>query len=153
VQSIDGTIPAPYEYTSRLSYLTTPLNFTYTQHANGQGFQLFAGPYLEALVCGDYRFTLPASTVRIDIGGEIKGGNYPATYNGFTDRSVYSRCLDAGLQTGLGYQWGLVLAQACYSVGLRNLAPANYVTFSFIGNGPGYKNQGFQVSLSYLFGG
>jgi hypothetical protein len=28
VQSIDGTIPAPYEYTSQLNYLTVPLNFT-----------------------------------------------------------------------------------------------------------------------------
>jgi len=152
VQSIDGTIPAPYEYTSRLSYLTVPLNFTYAQHANGQGFQVFAGPYLGLLVGGDYLFTLPASTIRTDIGGEIKGGNYPADYNGFNDHNVYSRRLDAGLQAGIGYQWGLVLAQACYSVGLRNLAPSNYAIFSFIGNGPDCKNQGFQVSLGYLFG-
>lgn len=127
------------------------MNFTYAQHASGQGFQLFAGPYLGLLVGGDYLFTLPSSTVVTNVGGDIKGGKYPDGYSGFTDHTAYSRRLDAGLQAGIGYQRGQVLAQVCYSVGLRNLAPSNYDTYSYIGHGPDYKNRGFQVSLAYLF--
>ena len=40
----------------RLNYLTLPLNVAYRQHPDGQGFQLFAGPYLSLLVGGNFSY-------------------------------------------------------------------------------------------------
>ena len=147
----DGTQPAPYQQANRMSYLTVPLNIAYAQHKSGQGFQVFAGPYLGILVEGNYQFTRPSTTVVVEVAGAIKGGKRPADYNGFTDHTLYSQRVDAGLQAGIGYQWGPALLQATYSAGLRNLAPADFATYSFLGNGPDYRNRVVQVSLAYLF--
>jgi hypothetical protein len=44
----------------RLHYLTIPLQVAYTQHTDGQGLQVSAGPYVSFLVGGksvaDYRY-------------------------------------------------------------------------------------------------
>jgi hypothetical protein len=152
VMATDGTIPAPYEQANRMNYLTLPLSVAYAQHKSGQGFQVSAGAYLGILVGGAYRFTRPSTALVVDQSGAIKGGKRPADFNGFTDRVLYSQRIDAGLQAGLGYQWGHALLQACYSVGLRNLAPDDYDSHSYLGNGPDYSNRVFQLSLAYLLG-
>lgn len=152
VISTDGTQPAPYQQTSRMSYLTVPINFTYAQHKNGQGLQVFAGPYLGILVNGNYTFTRPSTTLVASISGDIVGRARPDDFDGFTNFTLYSQRVDAGLQAGLGYQWGPVLVQAAYSMGLRNLTPSDYDRFPYLSNGPDYSNRVFQFSLAYLFG-
>lgn len=49
-----------------LNYLTLPVNLVYAQRVNGQGFQLFAGPYLSALVGGHYQTTFVNHPARSD---------------------------------------------------------------------------------------
>jgi hypothetical protein len=148
----DGTQPAPYQQANRMSYLAVPLNVAYARHKNGQGFQVFAGPYLGILVGGNYRFTRPSTAAVVEVAGAIKGGKRPTDYNGFTDRTLYSQRVDAGMQAGIGYQWGPALLQATYSAGLRNLAPDDFATYAFLGNGPDYRNRVVHVSLAYLVG-
>jgi len=47
-------IVSPYEEDVRLHYLTLPLNLAYTLGRDGQGLQVFAGPYVSLLVGGSY---------------------------------------------------------------------------------------------------
>lgn len=43
------------EYTLGLNYLLLPVNVLYSQRANGQGGQVFLGPYVSWLLGGTYR--------------------------------------------------------------------------------------------------
>jgi hypothetical protein len=143
----DGVTPAPYEEDIRLSYLTVPVMLAYAQQGNGQGLQVFAGPYLSVLVGGHFRFWRPSTAAIVSVEGPVKGGARPAS--SFFNFVNYSQRVDAGLQAGLGYRYKQALLQATYSVGLRNLTSEN--SSSYIGFGPNYKNRVFQVSLAYLF--
>jgi hypothetical protein len=145
-----GITPVPYELTCRLNYLTLPLNLAYTPRTDGQGMQVFAGPYLGLLLGGNYTFAVPIATTYVQ-SGQIRGGVHPADFNGFTDQQYYSRRVDAGVQAGLGYRMGAILFQATYSLGLRNLAPADYDRWRFLGTGPNYRSQALQASIAYLF--
>jgi hypothetical protein len=145
-----GVTPVPYEFTCRLNYLTLPLNLAYTQHPNGQGFQVFTGPYLGLLLGGNYTFSEPTATTYVQ-SGQISGGVHPTNFNGFTDSQYYSQRVDAGLQAGLGYRMGAILLRATYSLGLRNLAPADFERWRFIGTGPDYRSQVLQASIAYQF--
>jgi hypothetical protein len=159
-----------HDDTYRLNYLTLPLNFTYAQHAGGQGFQLFAGPYLSWLLSGQWQI----HTKREERIGpsfySIEETSYKGEFvpydeeyvhaNGLLPRpgKQYSRRLDAGVQFGLGYRLGGALLQVGYSLGLQNQAVGREV--SYYGSsgsatkvvGPKYYNRAFHVSLSYLFG-
>jgi hypothetical protein len=146
-----GVTPVPYEFTCRLNYLTLPLNLAYTQHPTGQGAQVFAGPYLGLLLGGNYTFAEPTTTAYVQ-SGQIRGGVHPANFNGFTDHQYYSQRVDAGVQAGLGYRMGAILFRATYSLGLRNLAPADFDWLRFIGTGPDYRSQALQASIAYRFG-
>lgn len=147
----DGVNPAPYEYRNRLNYLTLPLNVAYTQHKNGQGIHLFAGPYLGVLLGGHYSLSFPSSTFTARVGGEITAKKRPANFDPYTDFTQYSQRLDAGFQLGAGYRYGPALLQAGCSIGLPNLAPSDYATATYIGTGPDYRLFALQVSLAYLF--
>jgi hypothetical protein len=143
----DGVSPSQYKEDIRLNYLTAPVMLTYAQHGDGQGWQVFAGPYLSALVGGHFRFWRPSTAAIVSIEGPVKGGTRPLS-SAF-DLVNYSQRMDAGLQAGLGYRHKQVLLQAAYSVGLRNLTSEN--SRYYIGFGPNYKNRVFQFSLAYLF--
>lgn len=147
----------------RLNYVTIPLNFAYALRADGQGLQLFAGPYLGFLLGGTYKYddreeatsnnvVMRSST---DTGsGNIVGGDYYSTSSSNT--KFYSRSKDAGLQFGLGYRKSNFLLQTGYSMGLRNLGADYQTSYGPFGTktvaGPSYYNRAFQVSLAYLFG-
>jgi hypothetical protein len=135
----------------RFNYLAVPVNLAYTQHRDGQGAQVFAGPYVAFLLGGRY-------------SSETTGGLFPTTETGkvvaatsytptFTDTNFYSRRVDAGLQFGLGYRYQGLLLQAAYSLGLTNQAS---VVEQLPGGNfypvPTYRNRAFQLSLAYLFG-
>lgn len=147
----------------RLNYFTLPLNLVYAQHEDGQGIQVFAGPYFGKLLGGTYRYddkyVIAASgsnSTSTEKGeGDIGTGDYYTTNR--TDTKFYSRSTDAGLQFGLGYRAGGALFQAGYSVGLRNLGADFKVNYggSFgtkIISGPTYNSRVLQASFTYLFG-
>ncbi|MDO7852300.1 porin family protein [Hymenobacter convexus] len=141
-----GTVDA--EFRNRLHYLTIPLSFAYTQGSDGQGAQVFAGPYLGVLLGGRYETT---ETPR--------DGSEPLTYGGAitpisgtaADFAYHAQRFDVGLQAGLGYRYRSLLLQANYSLSLRSLA----VGYSYNGvtsSNPVHYNRAFQGSLTYLFG-
>lgn len=149
--STDGVKPAPYIFTNRLNYVTLPLNVAYAQHKQGQGLQLFAGPYLSVLLGGHYRLTRPSTAYVAESTGAIMANEYAADFDPFTDTTLRSQRLDAGFQAGMGYRYKATQVQLGYSMGLRNLAPSDFAQRSAIGNGPAYENWAFQASVAYLF--
>ena len=103
-------------YTARVNFLELPVNVVYALGSNGEGFQLFAGPYLAVGVGGTGDYDLKISTP----------GQEPETYSGsqgmeFGDRfleptpgngsQLYvefrARRFDAGLNAGIGYRRGV----------------------------------------------
>ncbi|RZK61455.1 MAG: PorT family protein, partial [Hymenobacter sp.] len=142
----------------RLDYLMLPLNVAYTQHANGQGAQVFAGVYLGVLVGGRFRGTTTTyygpnqAAYESSEQGNVRVGD-PADVRAY---NVYGRRFDSGVQLGLGYRCHGLLAQASYSLGLRNVdtfnSSAYYMRAFESYGGPSYRNQAFQVSLAYLVG-
>jgi hypothetical protein len=133
---------------TRMDYLTIPLNATYSQHADGQGLQVFAGPYIGFVLGGRSKIKATDGTTVDEVNLPVAGVKY-AQRGG--DR-VYVRKTDAGVQAGLGYRRGSVLVQGTYSLGLRNIA-VNYdsTVNPTITELPGQYNRSFQVALSYLF--
>jgi hypothetical protein len=146
-----------YSGNTRLDYLVFPLSLAYSLRSDGQGWQIFAGPYLGLLLRGRYT-SLTAFGFRntgnfgpdYESAGTVDSErNYdPTNYN-----TAYTKGTDAGLQGGLGYQYRGFLLQASYSLGLRNIqykrfaANVNYDDSIFP-----YYNRSFQFSLAYLFG-
>ena len=147
-----GTLPPTLNsHNVRLNYVTAQLNFAYTQHDNGQGLQLFAGPYISCLVGGSYHsdfvFYTLGSTSTLD--GQVVAGDRNPSTPGSND--IYSKRWDIGLQAGVGYQYKNSLLQVGYSLGLRNLA-ATHVGGSpptDLASTPAY-SRGFYASISYL---
>ncbi|MVN78953.1 outer membrane beta-barrel protein [Hymenobacter sp. HMF4947] len=142
--NIDMLIPT--EEDIRLNYLTLPLNLAYTLGRNGQGLQVFGGPYASLLVGGNYAQRLRG------FDGETTGKIKPASLATETDNR-YSRRFDGGLQAGVGYRLKGFQLQASYSLGLRNLAVPYQVFNGGTYTPSSYYNRAFQVSLSYLVGG
>jgi hypothetical protein len=138
--------------THRLNYLCLPLSFAYTQRANGQGAQVFAGPYLSLLLGGHYDTqTTYANGIFTHEGQVVAGNTQPDKYPfspGY-DTDFYARRFDAGVQAGLGYRHGGLLVQAQYSFGLRNQSA--YVE-AIAATRPAHYNRTCQLSLAYLFG-
>jgi hypothetical protein len=129
------------EHAERYNYLTLPLALAYTQHRDGQGFQVFAGPYVSVFLNGRYTDTTtpqngPASS---------ESGDLSVAPDGAYDYGPFVRRYDAGLQGGLGYRYQGLLFQAGYSLGLRDVSAQNFLSV------PRY-NRAFQASLSYLLG-
>lgn len=133
---------------TRMDYLTIPLNATYSQHADGQGFQVFAGPYIGFVLGGRSKQEATDGTIVDEASLPVVGATY-AQRGG--DR-IYVRKTDAGLQAGLGYRRGSLLVQGTYSLGLRNIA-VNYdsTVNPTITELPGQYNRAFQLTFSYLF--
>ncbi|WP_171025465.1 porin family protein [Hymenobacter jeollabukensis] len=151
---------APYnytyhgEYSFRFNYLTVPLNLLYSTGEGGQGFQVFAGPYVGLLLGGKYtssqsgRYGSGASSGRSG-KGDVEAGD---TYDNTPDGPYVSKGLDAGLQGGIGYGFaGGFQVQAGYSQGLRDLG-AKYAPGVTTRTPPTYRNHAFQFSVAYLFG-
>ena len=131
----------------RLNYLTLPLNLAYRQHPDGQGFQVFAGPYLGLLLSGSYDIT---TTVNGSPVGSASGRITPVANNA-PDLDAYARRFDAGLQGGLGYCYQAWLLELGYSLGLRDIT-ARYTYNGIPVSSAPYYNRAFQLSLAYLLG-
>lgn len=147
----------------RLHYLTIPLQVAYTQHTDGQGFQVSAGPYVSFLVGGksvaDYQYN---GTGLIRQESTVAAADVHTTNISFSsllepDYTFYSRRLDVGAQAGIGYRLGGALLQVSYSMGLRNVATTERYTVgntspTYDTDNSAYRNRAFQLSLSYLVG-
>lgn len=126
----------------RFNYLTLPLNVCYSLRTEGRGLQLFAGPYAGLLLGGNYQqnsANFSSGSFYHQSGAVEPSGAYAVPRVGSTSALIQQ--FDAGLQVGLGYRFGQLLAQADISFGLRELRP-------FLGSR--YNNTA-QASLSYLF--
>lgn len=149
--------------TYRLNYLTMPINVVYALQDDGQGFHLFAGPYLGLLLGGDFTTTI---LLRIPHSGMYSEGTFSGPISPGSKEEVfsstkqvdyntyYSRRLDAGGQLGIGYLTDGLLFQLAYSQGLRDVG----VNRAFDSNGSTVVferntsyNCAFQATLSYLF--
>lgn len=142
--------PVTYDEIVRLNYLTVPLNVAYSLGHDGQGLQVFGGPYAGLLLGGQYTFQRHTSgypALDTELTRKVKPGDT------FSDtENQYSQRVDYGLQAGAGYRLGGLLLQASYTLGLRNLATEYDGNLTVYYPTPAYYNRGFQVSLSYLLG-
>ncbi|WBO86738.1 porin family protein [Hymenobacter yonginensis] len=151
---------APYNYTYhgeykfRFNYLAVPINMVYSLQQEGQGLQIFAGPYVGFLLGGKFN---SSQSGRYGSGasrggsneGDVEAGD---TYKNGADDPYVSQGLDVGLQGGLGYGFASGLqVQVGYSQSLRDLG-AKYETGRTSREPPTYRNHAFQFSLAYLFG-
>jgi hypothetical protein len=143
----------------RLDYLSVPLRLAYTQHRDGRGLQVFAGPYLGLLVGGrrEAFYTFPGSSQQVVTSVAAADAHVTELTSSFRGAApFYSRRLDLGAQVGLGYQAGRVLLQVSYSRGLRDLGTNEIATsrgVPLFSHRPAYRNRSLQASLGYLFGG
>ncbi|SNC62855.1 Outer membrane protein beta-barrel domain-containing protein [Hymenobacter gelipurpurascens] len=151
--------------TYRLNYLTLPVNVVYTQHATGQGFQVFAGGYMCLLLNGKWEYDdrLLEPQPNGDVYGAVSlshekevrpSQKQPPVVATGLDNYIYSRRVDAGVQAGLGYCYSHILLQGTYSLGFVNLAPTSFTgTLVYGPSSPkSYANRGMQLSVSYLLG-
>jgi hypothetical protein len=131
----------------RTDYLTLPLQLGYTQRADGQGMQVFAGPYAGLILGGHYTraATYSGGNSSTYSGGVVAEGKG----NSSSDQPI--RRWDAGFQAGVGYRHQQWLAQLDYSQGLLNADAERNGTSSFYGSSA-YHNHVLQFSLAYLFG-
>lgn len=151
--------PALSTATTRLDYLRVPLQVAYTQHADGQGLQFFAGPYLSFLLGGrteaDYGTKRATGEVVVT---ETHTERISTGYSSirYPDFNFYGRRLDLGGQVGIGYRLGGALLQISYSQGLRRVNAAEQYALDggepYEVASPNYRTRSVQASLSYLLG-
>jgi hypothetical protein len=135
----------PYEEEVRLNYLTLPLNFAFTLGRNGQGLQVFAGPYASLLVGGNHTDKVMGFQDRTD---QVKAASLASD-----GANRYVQRYDGGLQAGVGYRRQRFQLQASHTRGLRNLAVQYQGSDGTVyDNSPAYYNRAFQVAFSYLVG-
>jgi hypothetical protein len=144
-----GPLTLPVEATAayRLNYLSVPVSVAYTQFANGQGVQVYAGGYAARFLAGRYEKTdlapgFPPTTGRVR----------PAEVQAFgrLGGSEYVRPWDAGVQAGVGYRFGTALLQVGYAHGLRTLAPDVNVGGGRVLPQVAYYNQTVRLALTYF---
>lgn len=143
----------------RLNYLRLPVLATFSQHAGGQGWQVFAGPYVGVLLGGSqineysYAGTGSSQTNRVVVADSYEVPVY--YYSSIVpDYTYYSRRFDVGLQGGVGYRLGNAVVQAGYTLGLRALSATAVYTSAggraYSYTEPARQTRGLQVSLTYL---
>jgi hypothetical protein len=131
-----------------LNYIEVPVNLVYT-FGDGQGFQVFAGPYAGVGLSGkDKRDSKGVETTS---SGAVTNYSIDVTYDvrfgeGRKENSVYYRTINVGLNGGIGYKIGALQAQLGYAYGLSNMLPKYY------GNSQKGKDRTVQLSLAYFLG-
>ena len=143
---VSGTPPVVATADYRLNYLAVPVSVAYTQFANGQGMQGYAGVYAARFLAGRYEKS-DLAPGRPNAVGRVRPADVQALSFGGTE---YVRPWDAGLQAGVGYRYGAALLQAGYAHGLRSLAPNTNVGGGRLLTGAPYYNQTFSLSLTYF---
>jgi len=129
----------------RFNYLTVPVSVAYTQFANGQGAQAYAGLYAAQFLAGRFEIDDLAPGYP-----RVRGPVQAAAARPLFGQGNYVRPWDAGLQAGLGYRYGPVLLQAEYAHGLRTLAPAVIQSRGSNFTRTPYYNRAVRLSLTYF---
>lgn len=128
------------------NYLKLPLNVSYSLREDGAGLQVFGGAYASLLLGGsvtyDNRFVSASNTFYYRLETPVRAGSAFPDFKAF-----YTKRFDTGLQAGIGYRWHGLLAQACYQVGLLNVA-ATYPSPNPVS--PNFYNRTFDLSVAYL---
>ena len=143
----------------RVHYLELPINFMYGFGPDGEGFQVFAGPYVAIGVGGraNYSFTL-TSNDPANPGSYSDSGSQPFAFgntfaepdpNGSDEIMAQARRFDAGLNAGVGYRRGPLQVQLGYGLGLLNAQP-NYPASYQTPNDKGYLRVA-QLTATYYF--
>ena len=155
------TITESLTVTSRVNFLELPVNIAYAFGADGQGFQVFAGPYLALGVDGNAEYTAKVSSTNPNssLNGQesgSKGYAFGSTFaesdpnsNGSDDNvDARVRRFDAGFNVGVGYRVGPVQVQLGYAIGLLNAQP-NYPASYQMKNETGY-HRNAQLTATYF---
>ena len=145
----DGTSVDGYDRVS-LSYLEVPISVAYKI----SDFQVYAGPYVAFGIAGrnNWDYTVEAGGVSEDYNDEIslKPSFGEVTEEDLADDEDAFSAFDFGLNFGLGYQFGPMLVNAGYSLGLGNTFPA-YDLEDFDRADFNQNNRVITVSLTYFF--
>ncbi|MBO2011843.1 outer membrane beta-barrel protein [Hymenobacter negativus] len=154
------TLTATIDATSRVNFLELPVNVVYAFGADGQGFQVFAGPYLAIGVGGKAEISekLTSSDPNSLFNGEGNGSKGYAFGNTFVEPDPNSpndfafdarvRRFDAGANLGVGYRTGPFQVQLSYAFGLLNAQPDYPVNYQ-IENTTGY-HRNTQLTATYF---
>lgn len=116
-----GGILFSAEQSFRLNYLSLPIQLAYTQHADGQGFQISAGGFIAPLLGGNFDIsssqTIAGNTTNGYVEGDVKvGAEAKRGSNAF-----YFKPLDVGVVVGVGYRYQNALLKLNYQVGLQDI--------------------------------
>lgn len=139
------------QYTLGLNYLLLPVNLLYSQRPNGQGKQVFLGPYMGWLLGGTYRVQSNEGRGQPKGGGPAYDGTVEAGDTYSNDSHYVIRGFDAGLQVGVGYGFEALQVQASFSLGLRNIGATYAPNALHDYEAPVIRSRGFQLSAAYLF--
>lgn len=153
------TITESLTVTNRVNFLELPVNVAYAFGADGQGFQVFAGPYLAMGVGGKAEYTAKVSSTDPNsfFNGQESGSQgyaFGSTFaepdpNGSGDNvDARVRRFDAGLNAGVGYRVGPVQVQLGYAFGLLNAQP-DYPASYQMKNETGY-HRNAQLTATYF---
>ncbi|RZK15823.1 MAG: PorT family protein [Hymenobacter sp.] len=144
----------------RVHYLELPVNVVYSLGADGNGFQLFAGPYVAIGVGGRATYTLNYTTNDPNFPGGSDSESQPFAFgNTFAepdpnstnsvDADARARRFDAGINAGIGYRRGPLQVQLGYGLGLLNVQP-DYPASYQMSNDKGYL-RATQLTATYFF--
>ena len=155
------TITESLTVTNRVNFLELPVNVAYAFGADGQGFQVFAGPYVALGVGGKAEYTAKVSSTDPNsfFNGEESGSQgyaFGSTFaepdsnpNGPNDAvDARVRRFDAGFNMGVGYRVGPVQVQLGYALGLLNAQP-DYPASYQMKNETGY-HRNAQLTATYF---
>lgn len=153
------TVTQTLSVTSRVNFLELAVNVVYAFGTDGQGFQVFAGPYVALGVGGkaDYTVKVTSSDPNSLFNGQNSGSQGNAFGSTFADPDPNGSSLevdarvrrfDAGLNLGVGYRVGPVQLQLGYAFGLLNAQPDYPASFQ-MKNETGY-HRNAQLTATYL---
>ncbi|MGI4863561.1 MAG: outer membrane beta-barrel protein [Janthinobacterium lividum] len=118
---------------TRAHYLELPINVVYCLGQDGNGFQLFAGPYVAVGVGGQAHYSLAQTTNDPSYPGDSYDGSHKVAFGDtFVEPDPNAsgpgiearmRRFDAGFNAGVGYRSGPVQVQLGYGLGLLNVQP------------------------------
>lgn len=151
-----------FSVNSRVHYLELPLNVVYGFGADGEGFQVFAGPYVAVGVGGRTDFELTETTTNPNYpephtksgsAGMAFGNTFseePSISTPSVDWEGRARRFDAGVNFGVGYRQGPIQVQLGYGLGLLNVQPAYPASYD-MPNDTGHLRTA-QLTATYYFG-
>lgn len=153
------TIQENDQIDTRAHYLELPINVVYCLGQDGNGFQLFAGPYVAIGVGGRASYSLALTTNDPSMPGDSYNGSQQVAFgNTFVEPDPNSngpgiearlRRFDAGLNAGVGYRRGPVQVQLGYGLGLLNVQP-DYPASYQVENTKAYLRT-VQLAATYYF--